>query len=96
MRKRRKALYLNSASDYSIQDHDGNVLSVEEARRRWESGEVDDWNLAFERLARICHFDLALCKLQYAAMSCSQAGSAPVPPATVDPADKTREPSGKE
>lgn len=60
-------LTLASASDYLIRDETGAVVSIEEARRRFEVREVDDWNMAFGRLARQFAFDLDALKSYYAA-----------------------------
>ena len=58
-------LYLNSASDYSITDEAGGVLTLEEARKVWEGGFVVDCNLAFKRLAQ-SNWDLEAVKRHYA------------------------------
>ena len=62
------ALYLESAGDYSIRNEYGTVVSVEDARKLWESGTLEDWNLAFARLAQRCNFDVEAVKREYAAM----------------------------
>jgi hypothetical protein len=64
-RKGRTALYLQSASDYSITDHAGATLTIEQARERWTAG-VDDWNIAFARLVD-SNFDLGAVKAYYRA-----------------------------
>jgi len=58
------SLYLNSASDYSINDATGKVVTVEEAKRLWEAGLVDDFNMAFHRLAH-GGFDVDALKAYY-------------------------------
>ena len=49
-------LYLESASDYRITkiERGGKMTTIgtDEARRLYESGKVEDYNLALERLAR--------------------------------------------
>ena len=46
-------LYLNSASDFSIQDETGKKYTVDEAKKEYESGNVSDWNLAFHNLIQV-------------------------------------------
>lgn len=60
------ALFLNSGSDYSIQDKAGKIYTPEQARTLWENGCVDDYNLAFYRLASL-GFDVEAVKAHYAA-----------------------------
>ena len=61
-------LYLESSSDYRITLIKGKIsttVSVDTARILWEAGEVDDWNLAFDRLAKQYNFDLDALKAYY-------------------------------
>lgn len=64
-RKKPTSLALESGSTYLIKDEHGNVVSLAEAKRRWQAG-VDDWNVSFDRLAREFHFDLDALKAYYA------------------------------
>lgn len=59
------ALFLESSrSTYEIKDQDGKTVSLQEARRRWEAGELQNWNMSFARLAQ--HgFDLEATKAYY-------------------------------
>jgi len=49
-KKKQSALYCESSTDYRIVDETGSTITIEEAKKRWESG-VHDWNLAIGRLA---------------------------------------------
>jgi hypothetical protein len=51
-------LFVNSGSTYSIVDQHGKTYTPEEARAAWESHQVNDYNLAFYRLATQCDFDV--------------------------------------
>jgi len=64
-RNKPRALYLNSSSDFRITDQDGATVSLEDARLICESGAIQDWNLAFQRLVRE-RFDLEAVKAAYA------------------------------
>lgn len=44
-------LYLNCASDWSIQDEKGKRYTLEAARKLHEGGKVENCNLGFARLA---------------------------------------------
>ncbi len=58
------AFYLNSGTDYTIQDGTGRVYTVDEARRAWEQCPTADGNVAFQRLVD-CDFDLERVKAFY-------------------------------
>ena len=49
MKKPQLSLFVNCTTDFAIQDDMGTVYTPEEARTLWESGGVDDWNMAFDR-----------------------------------------------
>jgi hypothetical protein len=59
------SLYLNSASDYSIVDDDGNKYTVAQARELMESGAVTNYNLSLRSLAA-CEWDVERLKSYYA------------------------------
>ena len=59
-----RSLCLNSASDYSIDDENGNKVTIDEARRLWDSGVINNWNIAFARLVANC-FDIEKTKQSY-------------------------------
>lgn len=61
----RRALFLESASDFRITDQDGATISLEGARLMYESGALQDWDQAFQRLVE-SHFDLEAVKRYYA------------------------------
>lgn len=42
-------LYLNSTT-HEIRDDRGNLVSVEDAKKYWEEGKVEDANMSFHRL----------------------------------------------
>ena len=65
MKKKSIELYLSSHSDYSIEDFNGNKISLEDAEALWKAGKVSNWNLAFQRLAQL-DFNVAACKEFYA------------------------------
>ncbi len=54
-------LYLNSASDFSIQDASGKVYTVAEAKRLYQRHWVSGYNMAFQRLINF-DFDMEACK----------------------------------
>lgn len=58
-------LFLNSASDYKINDQDGRVVGLARARKLWEAGQVNGSNQAFSRLANQFAFDLRSLKKFY-------------------------------
>lgn len=58
-------LYLNSGSDYLIRNEKGGIVTLAGAKEAWESGKVNDCNLAFQRLANL-KFDLDQVKAFYA------------------------------
>lgn len=53
MKRKQRILALESGSGYQIKDENGAVVTVAEARRRWEACEVDDYNGAFARLVHM-------------------------------------------
>ena len=59
-------LYLNSSSDYSIQDEKGKHYTPDEAKALYEAGKVGNFNLAFQRLV-INDFNVQAVKDHYAA-----------------------------
>lgn len=64
------SLYLESATDYSItmvsRDRGVKIITADEARRLWNAGRVEDYNLSMKRLAH-CNFDVEVVKAHYAA-----------------------------
>jgi len=63
-------LYLESAGDFSIKMHKGtttkcSTISVADARNLWQSGQVTDTNIAFQRLVEH-NFDLGAVRRYYA------------------------------
>ena len=58
-------MFVNSTTDFTIQDDMGTVYTPEEARKLWEAQAIDDWNLAFDRLARDYNFDIEALKAFY-------------------------------
>ncbi len=48
--KEYKILYLNSSTDYKIEDRKGMHYTIEEARKLFDGGYVKDYNIAFDRL----------------------------------------------
>ena len=68
-------LFLNSASDYKINDQDGRAVGLARARKLWEAGRVIGSNQAFSRLANQFDFNPRRLKKFYAEM----------PPRILDP-----------
>lgn len=67
MAKRKACLYLDSSrGSYVIKNQAGEVVPIDDAKAIFESGELDDWNIAFDRLARQFHFDVEALKAYYA------------------------------
>ncbi len=66
----KQALFLNSSGDYTITDNNGNTVTVDRAKTLYEAGALDDWNLAFQRLANN-GFDIESTRKQYADMNAS-------------------------
>lgn len=64
-RNKKRFLALESGSGYRIVDETGAVVPVDEARRRWEAMELDDYNMAFKRLVQF-DFDVEAVKAYYA------------------------------
>jgi hypothetical protein len=62
-------MYVNSGSDYSIEDGSGKFYTVEEAKAVWESGVVSDVNLAFHNLATKYDFDMDKLKASHKALA---------------------------
>ena len=62
-KKKKQCLFLEMSN--RITDQDGDVVSVKEARKIYESGKLDDWNMAFDRLARHFDFDLEATRAYY-------------------------------
>jgi hypothetical protein len=60
-KKRGVVLGLNCTSDYSITDENGKTYTIEEARKLYEGGGVDDYNLSFFRLVQH-NFDIQAVK----------------------------------
>lgn len=58
------ALFVNSATDYSIVDGKNRPVTIEDAKRLYESGAVQDYNIAFRRLAEL-NFDIEALKAHY-------------------------------
>jgi hypothetical protein len=66
-RTSKKCLFLESASDYRIILQVGKAdaaISLNGARKMWEAGEADDWNMAFDRLVKM-NWDLDAVKEYY-------------------------------
>lgn len=59
------ALFVNSGTDYKIVDGHGNEYTPEEARNLFLSGSVQDYNLAFNRLACSFNFDMDKLRAYY-------------------------------
>jgi hypothetical protein len=57
-------LFLNSATDYSIVDGHGKPVDLARAKMLWECGAVDNYNMAFQRLAQM-GFDIPQLKAHY-------------------------------
>ena len=61
-----KCLFLNTGrAECSIVDESDNAVTVEEAKRLWESGTIEDFNLALRRLATM-EWDYEALKRYYA------------------------------
>lgn len=65
MKKKIRFLALESGSGYRIVDEAGAVVSIDEARRRWDACELDDYNMAFKRLVQF-NWDVEAVKAYYA------------------------------
>lgn len=59
-------LYLNSGSDYSIQDEKGKKYTPTQAKGLYEAGKVTNYNMAFWRLVQK-GFDVQAVKDHFAA-----------------------------
>jgi hypothetical protein len=62
-----RSLFLNSATDYTITDGDGNIVPLSAARELWEAHGVKGWNIALERLALQFDWDIEAVKAYYTA-----------------------------
>ena len=58
-------LFLNSSSDFTINDQNGRTVSLARARKLWEAGQVNGSNQAFSRLANQFDFNLRKIKAFY-------------------------------
>jgi hypothetical protein len=58
-------LFLNSASDYTINDQNGHAVSLARAQKLWIAGRVNGSNQSFSRLANEFDFDLGRLKKYY-------------------------------
>jgi hypothetical protein len=63
--KKRKTLELFVDRGTTIIDHDGNHLTIAEARSLWEAGKVSNYNLSFHRLATRANWDFDELARQY-------------------------------
>ncbi len=43
-------LHCNISTDFSIEDGDGNKLTIEQAKQIYNDGQAEDYNLGFKRL----------------------------------------------
>lgn len=64
-KSKRIRLFLESSKDFRIMDQDGHTVSLEDARLICESGALQNYNLAFQRLVQN-RFDLEAVKSYYA------------------------------
>jgi hypothetical protein len=55
--------------EYRIVDQDKNPVTIEEARRVWEGGEIEDYNISLFRLATQANWDFIELDRQYAELN---------------------------
>ncbi len=48
-----------STTSFKITDSNNRELTIDEARKAWETGQVTDCNLGFQRLAQCHDFDVS-------------------------------------
>lgn len=67
-KKSKVKLFVNGIKDRKIVDSEYNEISIDEARKLWESGLVEDFNMALQRLATRANWDWEELDRQYAEM----------------------------
>lgn len=62
------SLFVDGVKDRRIVNKKKQVVSIEDARKLWESGKVKDFNMSFQRLATRANWDWEELERQYAEM----------------------------